>query len=119
MFLHISCCLETFHKPFKSKYSTTDLIHAINQTKEKCLEYNIPLCVAFVDYEESVPILTSLQSHGIEDGCIEIMKSITTGSNSTHMHKENGQIRIKRGVRQGDIISPSCSRQHWRAYLEG
>ena len=52
---------------FRSKYSTTDQIHAINQLKGKCREYNIPLCVAFVDYEkavDSVPrqaILTSLQ----------------------------------------------------------
>ena len=35
---------------FRSKYSTTDHIHAINQLKEKCREYNIPLCVTFVDY---------------------------------------------------------------------
>ena len=38
---------------FWSKYSTTDHIHAINQLKEKCREYNIPLCVAFVDYEKA------------------------------------------------------------------
>ena len=52
---------------FRSKYSTTDHIHAINQLKEKCREYNIPLCVAFVDYEKAFDsvqtqaILTSLQ----------------------------------------------------------
>ena len=38
---------------FRSKYSTTDHIHAINQLTEKCREYNIPLCVAFVDYEKA------------------------------------------------------------------
>ena len=38
---------------FRSKYSMTDHIHAINQLKEKCREYNIPLCVAFVDYEKA------------------------------------------------------------------
>ena len=31
----------------------TDHVHAINQLKEKCREYNIPLCVAFVDYEKA------------------------------------------------------------------
>ena len=36
-----------------TKYSTTDHIHAINQLKEKCREYNIPLSVAFVDYEKA------------------------------------------------------------------
>ena len=38
---------------FRSKYSTTNRIHAIIQLKEKCSEYNIPLCVAFLDYEKT------------------------------------------------------------------
>ena len=52
---------------FRSKYSTTDHTHAINQLKEKCREYNIPPCVSFVDYEKAFDsvqtkaILTSLQ----------------------------------------------------------
>ena len=37
---------------FLSEYSTTYHIHAIHQINEKCREYNIPLCVAFVDYEK-------------------------------------------------------------------
>ena len=69
-----------------SKYSTTDQIHAINKLKEKCREYNIPLRVAFVDYEKafdsvkSQAILTSLQEQGIEDVYIEIQKDIFTDS---------------------------------------
>ena len=70
---------------FRSKYSTTEHIHAINQLKEKCREYNIPLCVVY----------------------IEILKDIYTDSSVTvHLHKESEKIRIKRGVRQGDTISP-------------
>ena len=67
---------------FRSKYSTTDHIHAINQLKEKCREYNIPLFVAVVDYEKAFDsvqtqaILTSLQKQGIEDVYIEILKDI-------------------------------------------
>ena len=62
---------------FRSKYSTTDHIHAINQLKEKCHEYNIPLCVAFVDYlVQTHAVLTSLQEQGIEDVYIEILKYI-------------------------------------------
>ena len=39
---------------FKSGYSTTDHTHAVNQLKEKYREYNnIPLCIAFVDYEKA------------------------------------------------------------------
>ena len=48
-------------------------IHVINQLKEKCREYNIQLCVDFVDYEKAFDsvqtqaILTSLQEQRIED----------------------------------------------------
>ena len=98
---------------FRSKYSTTDHMHAINQLKENCCEYNIPLCVPFVDYEKTFDsvqtqaILTSLQEQEIEDVYMEILKDIYTDSSVTvHLHKESGKIRIKRGVGQGDNISP-------------
>ena len=122
---------------FRSKYSTTDHIHAINQLKEKCCEYNIPLFVASVDYEvanklicidyekafdpvQTQEILISLQEQGIEDVYIELLKYVYTDSSVTvHLHKESEKIRIKIGVRQGTTPHPSCSRQHWRAYLEG
>ena len=78
----------------------------LNQLKEKCREYNIPLCVAFVDYEKAFDsvqtqaILTSLPEQGIEDVNIEIQKYIYTDSSVTvYLHKESEKIRIKRGVR--------------------
>ena len=57
----------------RSKYSTADHLHAINQHIETCREYNIPLCVAFVDYEKAFDsvqtqtVLASLQEQRIED----------------------------------------------------
>ena len=38
---------------FRSGYSTTGHTHVVNQQKEMCREYNIPLCIAFVDYEKA------------------------------------------------------------------
>ena len=58
---------------FRGGYSTTDHIHVINQLKEKCREFNIPLCIAFIDYEKAFDsvqtqaILSSLQDQGKED----------------------------------------------------
>ena len=38
---------------FRGGYSITDHIHVINQLKEKCREFNIPLCIALIDYEKA------------------------------------------------------------------
>ena len=66
-----------------------------------------------MDYEKAFDsvqtqaILTSLQEQGIEDVYTEILKDIYTDSSVTvHLHKESEKIRIKKGVRQGDTISP-------------
>ena len=66
-----------------------------------------------MDYEKAFDsvqtqaILTSLQEQGIEDVYIEILKDIYTDSSVTvYLLKESEKIRIRRGVRQGDTISP-------------
>ena len=67
----------------------------------------------FVDYEKAFDsvqtqaILTSLQEQGIEEVYTEILKNIYMDSSVTvHLHKESQKIRIKRGVKHGDTISP-------------
>ena len=98
---------------FRSRYSTTDHIHDVNQLEEKCREYNIPLCIAFVDYKKAFhsvqtqAVLTSLQEQGIDAVYIELVKEIYTNSSmKVHLHKESNKINTRRGVRQGDTISP-------------
>ena len=93
-------------------YSMTDDIHVLLQLKEKCREYDIPLCIAFVDYEKGFDsmrtqaVLISLPVQGIEDVYIELLKEIYTNSSMTvHLLKESNTINIRREVRQGDIIS--------------
>ncbi|KIH63093.1 hypothetical protein ANCDUO_06612 [Ancylostoma duodenale] len=38
---------------FRRNYSTIDHLHAINELMERCSEYQIPLFIAFVDYEKA------------------------------------------------------------------
>ena len=45
---------------FRSGFSTIDHIQVISQLQENADEYNIPLCFAFVDYEEAFEIQPSL-----------------------------------------------------------
>ena len=79
----------------------------------KCREYNIALCIAFVDYEKAFDsvqnqgVLTALQEQGIVDVYIELFKEIYTKSSMTvHLHKGSNKINTRRGVRQEDTISP-------------
>ena len=98
---------------FRSGYSTIDHIHTLNQLKEKCCEYQKPLCLAFVDYEKAFDsvktraILTSLERQGVEKGYIDCIAEIYNGGSTiTTLHKESSEIPIRKGVRQGDTISP-------------
>ena len=98
---------------FRSGYSTIDHIHTVNQLKEKCAEYQKPLCLAFVNYEkafdsvESKAILTSLERQGIDKGYIDALAEIQNGASTVAMlHRESNEIPIRKGVRQGDTISP-------------
>jgi len=97
---------------FRSGYSTMDHIHTINQLKEKCLEYNQPLCMVFIDYEkafdsvETQSVLGALQQQGVESTYINLLRDVYTNCTTTvTLHKESAKINIKKGVRQGDTIS--------------
>ena len=98
---------------FRSQYSTMDHIHTLNQLREKCREHNIPLCLAFIDYEKAFDsvytskILKALKEQGIEEAYIEILQNIYTDSTVTvKMHKNTEDIKIEKGVKQGDPMSP-------------
>ena len=64
---------------FRSRYSTTDHIHVVNQLKEKCKEYNTPPCIAFVEYEKAVDSVQN-QEQGIGYVYVELLKEISTSS---------------------------------------
>lgn len=106
-----------------------DHIHSINQLREKCRDYNIPLCLIFVDFEKAFDsveinaILNSLLASGVESGYVKLLKNIYTDcTTSTTLDNLKTTMSIKKGVRQGDTISPklfTCcleyvfSQLHW------
>ena len=112
------------HKPqeqagSRSRYSTTDQIHVVNQLQEKFREYNIPLCIALIDYEKAFDsvqtqaVRTSLQEQGIEDMYIKLLNEICTNSSLTvHLHKK--ATRSTCGERWSRGRAPDCqSRGRW------
>ncbi|MEG7523830.1 MAG: hypothetical protein M3H12_12120, partial [Chromatiales bacterium] len=88
-------------------------------------EYNIPLCIAFVDYEKAFDsvqtqaVLTSLQEQGIEDVYVELLKDIYTNSSMTvHLHKEGNKINQERISTGRYHIAQTFFPQHSKAYFE-
>ena len=98
---------------FRSGFSTIDHLHSINQLIEKANEYNIPLCLAFVDYEKAFDsiehnaVFDSLREQGINENYIQLLENIYSNSTAIiKLHKNSNEIKVAKGVRQGDTISP-------------
>ncbi|XP_047533375.1 uncharacterized protein LOC125068313 [Vanessa atalanta] len=110
--------LDEFQPPeqagFRSGYSTVDHIHIVRQIVQKTEEYNQPLCMAFVDYEkafdsiETWAVLDSLQRCHIDWRYIEVLRCLYNAATMTvHIQDcKTKAIQLRRGVRQGDVISP-------------
>ena len=92
--------------------STMDHIHKINQIREKCRSYNLPLCLVFVDFEKAFDsveisaILTSLKTLGVDHHYIHLLKDIYSNcSSAITLNNNKINFNINKGVRQGDTIS--------------
>ena len=95
-------------------YSTPNHLHLTGQILEKTNEYQLPLFMAFVDYEKAfdsikhAPVFEALEKHGVPSKIINIIKeTYTNGTAQIQTKKLNEKIKIQKGVRQGDTLSPS------------
>ena len=98
---------------FRSRYSTMDNIQVLQQVIEQCNGYEIPLCVAFVDFDKAFDcimlstIFKVLQRHGIEEPYISLLKSVYTNATVTlHINDDTNAVNIREGIRQGNTILP-------------
>lgn len=99
---------------FRGGFSTVDHIHTIRQVIQKTEEYNRPLCLAFVDYEkafdsiETWAVLESLQRCQIDYRYIEVLRGLYNDATMAVQvqDQQTKHIPLRRGVRQGDVISP-------------
>ena len=98
---------------FRSGYSTTDHLQVVIQLVQKANEYELPMCMAFVDYEkafdsvEHIGIIDALKEHQVDSIYLEMLTNIyNSGTSIIRLDKESSKFQIQRGVRQGDTISP-------------
>ena len=99
---------------FRKDYSTTDHLQASNQIIEKSNEYNLPLCIAFIDYKkgfdtvEYFAIFEALRKTNINETYINILRNIYSQTTARILLDKlvSDEFPIQRGVRQGDPLSP-------------
>ena len=99
---------------FRKGYSTTDHLQALNQTIEMSNEYNLPLCIGFIDYAkafdtvEHFAIFEALRKTMINETYINMLQNISSQDTARiHLDKSvSDEFPIHRGVRQGDPLSP-------------
>jgi hypothetical protein len=98
---------------FRSNFSTIDHIFTMNQIIEKCNEYKKIVYIAFIDYQkafdslEHIYIWRALQIQGVDAKYIRIIKKIYENARSRiKLEKTGDSFEVKRGVRQGDPLSP-------------
>ncbi len=77
--------------------------------------------MAFIDYEKAFDsvkasaVMQGLRKQGVDELYIKILEDIYRDSTATiQLHKKSSKIPIRKGVRQGDTISPKL----FRACLE-
>lgn len=98
---------------FRKNFSIIDHIHTVKQLLQKYNEFRKPLYIAFIDYSKAFDSLnhnsiwTSLRQQGISETYINIIKNIYAKSKGSIKLESTGRpFPIRRGVRQGDPLSP-------------
>lgn len=98
---------------FRRSFSTIDHIFTIKELTQKSQENNFPLYLAFVDYQkafdsvEFAAVWNALGRLGVHPTLINTLRSIYASAKvNVHVGASTVLINVRRGVRQGDVISP-------------
>ncbi|KAH7706674.1 hypothetical protein AAVH_26088 [Aphelenchoides avenae] len=98
---------------FRRSYCTLDHLQTVNQIQEKAREKGLRQYLIFVDYEkafdtvETNAVLNALEAQGVHRRYIDTLEDIYEKCDTEiTLFDKPIKIPIRRGVRQGDTISP-------------
>ncbi|KAG7301329.1 hypothetical protein JYU34_014259 [Plutella xylostella] len=98
---------------FRKNFSTIDHIHVVTQLIEKTKEYGKTLYICFIDFTKAFDSLEysaiwqALLDQGVDMKYVEILHNLYTKcSTKIRLERDGPEFQIKKGVRQGDPISP-------------
>ncbi|CAG9840233.1 unnamed protein product [Diabrotica balteata] len=102
---------------FRAGYGTNDHLHTIKILIEKCIEYNIPLVLAFVDYEKAFDsvefetVVEALNKGRIDYRYTTLIKNIYENAKSSiRLHEDTEKCSLSLGDKE-TIFHQNCSRQ--------
>ena len=99
---------------FRRERGTIDMIFALRQAQEKCIEQNTNLYIAFVDLTkafDTVPrelLWRVLSKLGVPDKFLKIIQLFHSNMEATVCigGSESPSFPVERGVKQGDVLAP-------------
>lgn len=98
---------------FRTGYGTNDHLQTLKTLIERCVEYNKPLFLVFVDYEKAFDTISqkemiqALIECRVDHRYTTIIQNIYGKATArVKIHENTQDFRIERGVRQGDVLSP-------------
>uniref|UniRef100_A0A7I4YQW8 Reverse transcriptase domain-containing protein n=1 Tax=Haemonchus contortus TaxID=6289 RepID=A0A7I4YQW8_HAECO len=98
---------------FRRGFNTIDHIHTVTRLIEVSREYKMPLCLTFIDLKkafdtvETEAVIEALGNQGVPTQYIRMLRELYDNFTTriSPFYKEV-IVNVKRGVRQGDTISP-------------
>ena len=98
---------------FRSGYSVLDNLQCLQQVLEKSREYRVPLYLAFVDFKKAFDcvewgaVWTQMATSGVHPTLIKMLMTMYEKTRTEiDVNGEMVEVQIRRGVKQGDTLSP-------------